>query len=86
MDGTLDIRQTDLFKLFSQQLHPELEKKGFEVLENTWIDVSVHRFGIKYRRRHVDMYGQQHEYKVDFIGMPMGMSIHYYVTTCTHFD
>lgn len=67
------IQDTKLYKLFSQKLHPQFQKHGFETTEdNPWIDVSVHRFGIKYQRKMVDMCGNLLTSRLDFIGMPMG--------------
>lgn len=69
------IEQSLLFRLFSQHLHPELVKHGFEVQANTWIDMSVHRFGIKYKKKVINWYGCSYEHTVDFIGMPLGDSL-----------
>lgn len=66
------IQETRLYKLFSQKLHPAFLKHGFETQGSTWIDASVHRFGIKYQRKTVDMCGNLLLSKLDFIGMPMG--------------
>lgn len=69
------IKQTHLFRLFSQYLHPELVKHGFEVQSNAWIDVSVRRFGIRYKKKVINWYGYSYEHTIDFIGMPMGSSL-----------
>jgi len=66
---------TPFFHLFTNVLHREMVLSGFEVLENTWIDVSVHRYGIKYRKRIVNLKGSVTEHKVDFIAMPMGNAL-----------
>lgn len=66
------IKETKLYKLFSEKLHPQFLKHGFETEGTPWIDVSVHRFGIKYQRWTVDMCGNPLLSKLNFIGMPMG--------------
>lgn len=69
------IEQSFLYRLFSQHLHPELVRHGFEVQANRWIDVSVHRFGIRYKKRVTNWYGCSYEHTVDFVGMPLGSSL-----------
>ena len=69
------IQETHLFRLFNKTLHHEMSKAGFDVLNDTWIDVTVHRFGIKYRKKMINLYGSVNEHKVDFIGMPMGTAL-----------
>lgn len=66
------IQGTKLYKLFSEKLHSQFLRHGFETQGTPWIDVTVHRFGIKYQRKTVDMCGNLSISKLDFIGMPMG--------------
>lgn len=69
------IEETRLFRLFDKTLHHEMAKAGFDSTDETWVDVTVHRFGKKYKKKMVNLYGAVNEHKVDFIGMPMGTAL-----------
>jgi hypothetical protein len=69
------IEETRLFRLFDKTLNHEMEKAGFNSISETWVDVTVHRFGKKYKKKMVNLYGSVNEHKVDLIGMPMGTAL-----------